>query len=618
MPHSQAAKQQPSHRLSRSFVVILVCAALVWYTQRAETFTFPRSSSVTPTPAKKNIIAYSLFGGSNPRYNDGAIANVKLAKTIFLGWTVRIYHDESAPQDFIRLAKEGGAELIDMSGSVLSKNQTMWRLLAASDASVGRFCCRDADSRLSAREKAAVDQWVASGKAFHVMRDHPSHSKTPMKGGMWCGTHGALPDIEDRLKARGQGMDFLNAIVWPFAQKSVLQHDSFFCDDFGGGYSFPTPREGGEHVGSVYVDGKMRQGDVEILMTALEGTRRCASGQRPFSMPCKPEEIWRMMAAGEGKWNCGTGEWEMGGCQLAPEARLPSLGCPVLTQFDRIAFFGDSVIRQFYQGTLIQVSGDKEFGSLQGAENTDHRIQWQIPEQTAVNFNHDWTRPPPAHCKGLENQFLKTGFTGEREGVGCGDGVVCGNCYLHLANTTGQAKYCAGNMHAHFFWAWNADCEGEGGCLMAHILHTGAALARGERVLLVTGVGLHDDCNAEKTYSTYMQPIMNNFYEHPAVSIVWHMISAAGAAKPAEYQKTQGNAALRKFNGKMREYLTKDYPRVSIFDPFEISLAAEQQCPGTMTSTDGTHAAPLVNVMEGSLFLHGAAAIENGKGRPKA
>ena len=35
---------------------------------------------------------------------------------------------------------------------------------------------RDLDSRITAREAAAVADWLASDKAFHFMRDHPAHS----------------------------------------------------------------------------------------------------------------------------------------------------------------------------------------------------------------------------------------------------------------------------------------------------------------------------------------------------------------------------------------------------------------------------------------------------------
>jgi hypothetical protein len=165
-------------------------------------------------------------------------------------------------------------QLVDMSTSKM--NKMSWRFQAAADTQ--RFCARDIDSRLSKREAAAVQEWIQSGKKFHVMRDHPSHSKYPMSGGMWCST--TIPNIEKLLtgvenQVYLQDMDFLNTVIWPMAQKSLLQHDSFSCDKFGG-KPFPTPRVGWEHVGSVYINGKMRQGDVDILKR--KGVvRKCAA-----------------------------------------------------------------------------------------------------------------------------------------------------------------------------------------------------------------------------------------------------------------------------------------------------------------------------------------------------
>jgi hypothetical protein len=55
------------------------------------------------------------------------------------------------------------------------------------------------NSRLSRREKSAVYEWIASGKQFHLMRDHPSHSNYAMIGGMWGGTHDAIPNMKSLL-----------------------------------------------------------------------------------------------------------------------------------------------------------------------------------------------------------------------------------------------------------------------------------------------------------------------------------------------------------------------------------------------------------------------------------
>ena len=74
------------------------------------------------------------------------------------------------------------------------------RFGVASGSTVDRYCIRDADSRLIVQEKAAVDEWVKSGRKFNVMRDHPSHTNNPMRGGMWCGTRDALLLIVRKIR----------------------------------------------------------------------------------------------------------------------------------------------------------------------------------------------------------------------------------------------------------------------------------------------------------------------------------------------------------------------------------------------------------------------------------
>jgi hypothetical protein len=43
-------------------------------------------------------------------------------------------------------------------------NSMMWRFTACDDDDVEMFISRDTDSRLSIREKEAVDEWIESGK----------------------------------------------------------------------------------------------------------------------------------------------------------------------------------------------------------------------------------------------------------------------------------------------------------------------------------------------------------------------------------------------------------------------------------------------------------------------
>ena len=216
----------------------------------------------------KQILSFSLYG-NNPRYTQGAIANADLYKKIFSGWTMRVYHDDTVAADTLQKLRSNGVELISKQG--VKDNKMSWRFLVVNDHDVAMFCCRDIDSRLSMREELAVKEWIQSGKDFHVMRDHPSHSKYAMSGGMWCmrkqsfeKIHKLIPLISSSDEYL-EDMKWLNNHVWKIASKNVLQHDSFSCDRFGGGMGFPSKRRQWEHVGSVYIDGKMREKDVEIL-----------------------------------------------------------------------------------------------------------------------------------------------------------------------------------------------------------------------------------------------------------------------------------------------------------------------------------------------------------------
>ncbi|MDR0458240.1 MAG: hypothetical protein LBH10_04315 [Burkholderiaceae bacterium] len=95
---------------------------------------------------------------------------------------------------------------------------------------------RDADSVISRREAAAVDQWLASGKRFHMMRDHPGHIELIMAG-LWGVAAGSLPPFQQLMQRfrfeetpirHFADQDFLRRYVWPYARASLMQHDSMF------------------------------------------------------------------------------------------------------------------------------------------------------------------------------------------------------------------------------------------------------------------------------------------------------------------------------------------------------------------------------------------------------
>ena len=127
-----------------------------------------------------------------------------------------------------------------------------WRFLAASDPEVEVLIVRDCDSRLWFREKEAVNEWLVSGKGFHIMRDNHQHN-TPILGGMWGARGGVLPAMRQLIEDYSKGdfwqvdQNFLKDVVYPIVKDDALIHDEFFEKN-----SFPTERDPNHFVGQAY------------------------------------------------------------------------------------------------------------------------------------------------------------------------------------------------------------------------------------------------------------------------------------------------------------------------------------------------------------------------------
>jgi len=207
----------------------------------------------------KKIIAFSLWG-DDPKYCVGAVKNARLAARLYPGWTCRFYVDKkTVPLVYILqiLAMEDAdSEVVDMPEGMDGWMGMFARFLPASENDVDVFISRDCDSRLSAREAAAVNEWLQGPKLIHVMRDHPEHS-TPIMGGMWGAKRGALPNLSEQIADYVSGdfwqvdQNFLREIVWPTNFHKVLAHDNWGRFPKASTKVFPTAREADDFVGSV-------------------------------------------------------------------------------------------------------------------------------------------------------------------------------------------------------------------------------------------------------------------------------------------------------------------------------------------------------------------------------
>jgi hypothetical protein len=199
----------------------------------------------------KKVISFCLWG-ADPKYCVGAIRNAQLAKKVYPGWEVWVYCGTSVPKEIIDELVENNAKIILKDENEGEWTGTFWRFEAISESEVDIVISRDTDSRLTPREKDAVEEWLSTDKLFHVMRDHPAHS-TEILAGMWGAKKPILSDMIYLIKSYTKGnfkqddQKFLKQVVWPRVAYTTCTHDEFFAK-----IPFPNIRNNVEFVGQVF------------------------------------------------------------------------------------------------------------------------------------------------------------------------------------------------------------------------------------------------------------------------------------------------------------------------------------------------------------------------------
>ena len=175
----------------------------------------------------KKVISFSLYG-RHPQYTLGAVANARHASMAYPGWICRFYVSNNVPAGILTRLRSHGAEVINM-GEHLGHEGMLWRFLPTVDPEVDITLSRDADSRFIKCELMAVNEWLASGKKFHVMRKPFGY---PILGGLW-GVRGGIPELKDTLESRIQSADitqyngdqqFLRDNLYPLMKGNVYVH----------------------------------------------------------------------------------------------------------------------------------------------------------------------------------------------------------------------------------------------------------------------------------------------------------------------------------------------------------------------------------------------------------
>lgn len=181
-----------------------------------------------PPPPVRRRVSFSLFG-NDPLYWRGAIANADLVRMHYPGWEA-VFHTKDVPPGALAELKKRGATVVECDHA----NMMFARFLPFCEEGV--VISRDCDSRIHPREVRAVNEWLASDKPYHVIRDHPEHviEWAPVMGGLWGGRRPldecARLSLERAMNDPGYagwGGDqrWLAEVVWGSGQFMIHQYD---------------------------------------------------------------------------------------------------------------------------------------------------------------------------------------------------------------------------------------------------------------------------------------------------------------------------------------------------------------------------------------------------------
>ena len=173
----------------------------------------------------EKIISFSLWG-TRDLYLHGALVNAKQTAEYFPGWSVRIYHDDTVPTETLTTLSEWPhVKLIRVTDKTYGM---FWRFRALFEEAI--VLVRDLDSRITWRDVRCVDEWLATDKTLHVIRDHDEHYKVPILGGLF-GVRGPLPmklmpSMNDYAMVHRYNVDqiWLGQFVWPTLNGNCLEH----------------------------------------------------------------------------------------------------------------------------------------------------------------------------------------------------------------------------------------------------------------------------------------------------------------------------------------------------------------------------------------------------------
>jgi hypothetical protein len=161
------------------------------------------------------VFSFCLYG-TQPHYYTGLLENIQLIQKHYPDFTIFVYVGECDPSwvlpESVTVIHTGKAGAINM----------LFRYKPMGFAEVGFV--RDADSRITERDRWCIDAFVRSTFSYHVIRDHVWH-KSKIMGGLfgWKESRDLQFD-EDHPSGYGYDETILSESLYPVIRDKTLVH----------------------------------------------------------------------------------------------------------------------------------------------------------------------------------------------------------------------------------------------------------------------------------------------------------------------------------------------------------------------------------------------------------
>lgn len=186
-----------------------------------------------------NVFSFCIFG-KKPKYCQGLLKNIEIIKEYFPDWEVWVYIGDEVPQWLEEtLHNESNIKMI-RTGKVGMENKVS-RFFPIDSSDVDVCIVRDADSRIHARDRACIREFLDSDMKFHIVRDHPNHFHKIMAG-MFGIKQGCLSykiaeayawwKQQYSTDAFWDDTYFLVDVIYPDIKLLSLVHDEHFHHEF--------------------------------------------------------------------------------------------------------------------------------------------------------------------------------------------------------------------------------------------------------------------------------------------------------------------------------------------------------------------------------------------------